>query len=148
MKHGKLHGVARNLADSLAGGLSFVVPNNLIYASVYAEAAANPDGFVEVDLLKGTVIGAFPGGELESAVSLFSAAFPAFCSKHDVDHSDYSECRIRYVARVGGNGYLITVGDRNGVRTVREYVGSKGKRSKEMDRLGRLRPKIIPPPET
>lgn len=148
MKHSKLHGVAHNYADSLAGGLSFVVPNYVIYTSVYAEAAVTPDGFVEVDLLKGTVEGAYPGGELEHAVPLFSAAFPAFCARHGVDHSDYNVCLVRFVASLGGNSYIITVDDRSGLRTAREYVGRQGRRSKEMDELGRLRPKKIASPET
>jgi hypothetical protein len=146
MRLSKLHAVAHNYADSLSGGLSFVVPKYVLLTSIYAEAAPLPDGIV-VDLLHGTVKGAFPGGQLEQVVPLFSAAFPAFCARHGVDHSQYSMCMVRFFARLVGNSYIITVGDQRGFRSAREYVGS-GKRSMEMDRLGRLRPKIIASPET
>lgn len=147
MKHSKLHGVAHNYADSLSGGLSFVVPSYVLHTNVYAEAAVTPDGFVVFDLLDGQVKGAFPGGDLEHAAPLFSSAFPAFCAKHDVDHSDYMTCLIRFIAGRGGNSYIITVEDRTGLRTAREYLGRQGRRSKEADYLGRLRPKQIASPE-
>lgn len=148
MKHSKLHGIAHNYAHSLAGGLSFVVPNYVLHTAVYAEAAVTPDGFVVVDFLNGQVQGAFPGGELEYVVPLFSSAFPAFCAKHGVDLSDYRMCLVRFVAGQGGNSYIITVEDRSGLRTAREYVGWQGRRSMEPDYLGRLRPKRVISPES
>ena len=147
MKHSKLHGVAHNFADSLASGLAFVVPHYVIHTDVYAEAAATAEGFVIVDFLKGTTIGAYPDGELEYAAPLFKVAFPGFCARHGVAHSDFRACLVRFIAGNGGNRYIITVEDQNGRRSSREYVGRQGKRSKAMDEQGRLRPKQIADPE-
>ena len=145
MKHSNLHGVAHNFADSLAGGLSFVVPNHVIFTSVYAEAAVTKEGFIVVDFLNGSVAGALPDSEVAYAAALFKVAFPAFCAKHGVDSSDYRACLVRFVAGHHGKSYIITVEDRKGKTTSREYIGTQGKRSKAMDELGRLRPKQINP---
>ncbi|WP_425102258.1 hypothetical protein [Tropicibacter sp. S64] len=156
MKHGKLHSVAHNYAASLSGGLSFVVPHQVIHSAVYAEAAATADGFIVVDFLSGRVTGACDGSELENIIPLFRAAFPAFCARHGVDHAAYRSCLVRFVAGPGGNicvagpggnSYVITVEDRCGVRTAREYLAAQGRRSMEMDALGRMRPKKLPSPE-
>lgn len=147
MKHSKLHGIAHNYADSLAGGLSFVVPNYVLSTSVYAEAAATPGKFVGVNLLDGQVEGAFAGSGLEHAAALLGRAFPAFCAKHGVDHADYAACLLRFIAGLGGTSYIITVEDRTGRRSAREYVGRPGRRSRAPDHLGRLRPKPIASPE-
>ncbi len=147
MKHSKLHGVAHNFADSLAGGLSFVVPNYILHTTVSAEAAVTEGGVLAIDFLDGTTIGAYSGGEVENAAPLFRYAFPAFCVKHSVDHSDYRACLVHFFAGVGGNSYIITVEDRDGKRTSREYLGRQGKRSKSMDDRGRVRPKQISPPD-
>ncbi|TXG93905.1 MAG: hypothetical protein E6R09_18325 [Rhodocyclaceae bacterium] len=147
MKHSKLHGVAHNFADSLAGGLSFVVPGYVLHTAVYAEAAVTEAGALVVNLLDGTTTGAYPGGDLEFAAPLFRNAFPAFCAKHGVDHSEYRACIVHFVAGLGGNSYIVTVEDRAGRRTSREYVGRQGKRSKAMDERGRLRAKQVVPPD-
>lgn len=146
MKHSKLHGVAHNFADSLAGGLSFVVPHHVIGTNVYAEASANEDRFLVADFLTGQVEGAYPEGEVEYAIPLFKNAFPEFCEKHGVDVSDYSAFLVRYFSDKRGNGYVITIQDRNGKRTSREYLGNKGKRSETTDKLGRRRPKHLAAP--
>ena len=116
----------------------------MIHTAIFAEAAVTPGGFVIVDFLSGTMTGAYLGGELEEAAPLLHSAFPAFCAKHGVDFSDYSMCLVRFVAARGGNSHIITVEDRSGLHTASKYVGMSGRRSKELDDLGRLRPK----PET
>ena len=120
MKHSKLHGVAHNFAAGLAGGFSFVVAGYVIRATVFAEAAATPDGVLVLDFLSGMVTGAGSGGNLEFAAGLNKAAFPAFCAKHRVDHSDCRVCVVRFISSYTGNGFVITVEDRNGRRTSRE----------------------------
>ena len=146
MKHNKLHGVAHNFADSLAGGLSFVVPGHAIHTHVYAEAAANKDGYIIADFLTGKVEGANPEGELAYALPLFKNAFGEFCEKHVVEFSDYAAFLVRFVASTDGNKYVVTIEDRSGRRSSREYVGSAGKRSETLDDLGRSRPKILETP--
>ena len=146
MKHNKLHGVAHNFTDSLEGGLSFVVENYVLHTEIYAEAAVNSDGIIVVDFLKGSVKGALAGSDLEYAVPLFKNAFPAFCEKHGVDASDYRAFLVRFLASSGGSGYVVTVEDRNGKRTSREYSRGNGKRTKILDELGRRRPKNFAEP--
>ncbi|MGL5009004.1 MAG: hypothetical protein ACRC6I_03925 [Paracoccaceae bacterium] len=143
MNHNKLHGVAHNFADSLSGGLSFVVPHHMLFTAVYAEAAATEHGLLAINFLDGTTKGAYPGGEVEKAASLFRVAFPAFCEKHGVDHSDYRVCFVHFKAGKTRNSYVITVEDRQGKRTSREYDAVRGRRSKAMDERGRVRPKMI-----
>lgn len=143
MKHNKLHGVAHNFADSLAGGLSFVVPGHAIQTHVYAEAAASKDGYVIADFLTEKIEGAYPEGELEYALPLFQNAFGEFFQKHGVEASDYAAFLVRFVASTDGNSYVITIEDRSGRRSSREYVGTAGKRSEALDELGRRRPKIL-----
>ena len=146
MKHNKLHGVAHNFADSLAGGLSFVVPHLVIHTHIYAEAAANGEGFIIADFLTGKVEGAYPEGEVEYAIPLFKNAFPEFCEKHGVDIADYRTFLVRFISASGGNGYVVTIEDREGKRTSREYLGIQGKRSTVLDDLGRRRPKHLSAP--
>ena len=146
MKHSKLHSVAHNLADSLSGGLSFIVPNYVLHTYVYAEAAATPEGYVVIDVLSGKMTGAFPGGDLEQTAPLVANAFPAFCAKHGVDHADYKECLVRFNARLAGNSFTVTITDRMGRRSAREYNGSQGGRLRTLDALSRLRPSQITPP--
>lgn len=146
MKHNKLHGVAHNFADSLAGGLSFVVPHYVIQTHVYAEAAANENGFLVADFLSGKIDGAYPQGEVEYAIPLFKNAFADFCDKHEVDIADYHAFLVRFISDSRGNRYVVTIEDRDGKRTSREYLGNAGKRSQKMDDLGRLRPKRLSTP--
>lgn len=146
MKHSKLRGIAHNFAASLAGGLSFVVPSHVIHTHVFAEAAANVDGYFVADFLTGKAEGAYPHGEVEHALPLFRTAFPEFCEKHGVEFSDFTAFLVRFVAGKGGNSYVITIQDRSGRRSSREYVGSPGKRSMTLDGLGRRRPKILDAP--
>ena len=146
MKHNKLHSVAHNFTDSLAGGLSFVVPHHVLLTHVYAEAAVTQEGFIIADFLTGNVEGASSGGEMEHALPLFRNAFPEFCEKHDVEISDYTAFFVRFIAGKGGNRYVVTVQDRNGRRSSREYHGVPGKRSETLDELGRRRPKTLDTP--
>ena len=146
MKHNKLHGVAHNFADSLAGGLSFVVPGHAIHTHVYTEATANKDGYVIADFLTGEAEGAYPEGELEYALPLFRNAFGEFCMKHGVEASDYAAFLVRFVAGPEGNKYVITIEDLSGRRSSREYVGTAGKRSESLDQVGRRRPNILETP--
>ena len=123
-----------------------MVPNQVVRTHVFAEAAVTRDGFIIADFLAGRAEGAFPGGEVEHALLLFRDAFPAFCEKHGIDVSDYHAFLARFIASNSGNSYIITVEDRTGRRSSREYLGSMGKRSKAQDELGRSRPKVFHSP--
>ncbi|MFP3382317.1 hypothetical protein [Tritonibacter sp. SIMBA_163] len=146
MKHNKLHGVAHNYADSIAGGLSFIVPPQVIQLDVFAEAASNNNGYLVADFLTGRLQGAFPEGEVEHALPLFKSAFPKFCEKHNVDVLDYKAFLVRFIADTDGIRFVVTIEDRTGRRSSREYVGSQSKRSETLDKLGRRRPNILDTP--
>ena len=146
MKHSKLHGIAHNFADSLAGGISFVVPDQFIQTNVFEEASANGIGHIIVDFLTGDVQGAVTGGDVENAIPMFKDAFPAFCEKHGVDVAEYRAFIVRYVFARIGITYIVTVEDRDGKRSSREYIGLPGKRTRELDASGRHRPKHLSEP--
>lgn len=118
----------------------------VIQTYIYQEATANGDGFILVDFLTGSVQGAYSGGEVEHAIPLFKVAFPSFCEKHGVDVADYRAFLVRFFAKPNGPRYVVTVEDRSGMRTSREYLGCPGKRSHILDELGRRRPKKFAAP--
>lgn len=146
MKHNKLHGVAHNYAVSMAGGLSFVVPNRVIHTHVFAEAESNKNGYLVADFLSGEVQGAYPEGEVAQVLPLFAKALPKFCLKHNVDVADCKALLVRFIADPDGNRFVVTVEDRTGRRSSREYFGSQGERSETVDELGRRRPKVLSTP--
>ncbi|MFP3422038.1 hypothetical protein R0K19_21965, partial [Bacillus sp. SIMBA_161] len=90
--------------------------------------------------------GAFPEGEVEHALPLFKSAFPKFCEKHNVDVLDYKAFLVRFIADTDGIRFVVTIEDRTGRRSSREYVGSQSKRSETLDKLGRRRPNILDTP--
>lgn len=145
MKHSRLHGVAHNYADSLASGLSFVAPDHVIQTQVFAEAASET-GFITADFLTGALNGARYKGELETAFPLFKAAFPLFCEKHKVAFSDYAAFLVRFISDKSGKRYVVTIEDRNGKRSSREYAGSFGARGTASIEPGRRRPRYLDDP--
>ena len=144
MKHSSLHSVAHNLALSLSGGISFVIGHYSL--DVYSVAAANSDGSVLIDFLKGAVDSEYSNAELLAAVPQFKNALPAFCEKHGVSASDYKDFLVRYFATSGGNKFVVTIEDRRGKRSSKEYFGWVGKRREVLDHLGRRRPANISRP--
>ncbi len=143
MKHSILHSVAHNFTDSLAGGLSFVVPGHMIGISVFAEAARHINGYFIANFLTGRACGELLDDELATFLPLFRNAFPDFCEQNQVNYSDYTAFLVRFISQSSGNKYVITIEDRNGRRSSREYLGNSGKRSEIVDPLGRRRPKKL-----
>ena len=139
MKHGKLHAIAHNLADSVAGGASFIF--GYCPVPVFAEAAAAKDNTLVVDFLRGTVESADPKGDLAGIIPLFTNGLSEFCAKHGAEVSDFREFSVRYTAGPAGIAYAVTIEDKNGKKTSREYIGNPGRRVQDMDSLGRRRPK-------
>lgn len=144
MKHRQLHGVAHNLAASLASGTSFVI--GYCATDVFAVAAANKDGSILVDFLKGSVESEYVDNKLEAAIPLFRNAFPGFCGKHGVDASDFQSFFVRYTATPKGREFVVTIEDRNGRRSSRGYSGFGGERTETLDQLGRRRPQVFSEP--
>ena len=146
MKHNLLHSVAHNFTDSLVGGLSFVISHHVISISVFAEAASANDGYFVADFLTGRILETLHDNEMATIIPLYKGAFPGFCEKHHVDYSDYTAFLVRFISQTSGNKYVVTIEDRNGRRSSREYSGNTGKRAEVHDDLGRRRPKLLPTP--
>ena len=144
MKHRSLHSVAHNLAASLSGGISFVIGHYSL--DVYSVAAANSDGSILIDFLNGTVESEASDPELSAAILLFKNKFPAFCEKHGVSASDYRALLVRYFAISIDCKFVVTIEDRRGKRSSKEYMGDIGNRRQKLDQLGRRRPTGISQP--
>ena len=144
MKHTELHSVAHNFADSLAGGISFIV--GCYDLDVFAVAAANTDNSVLIDFLNGKIESECDDEKLEAAIPLFKNAFPGFCDKHGISSHDFKRFVARYVASASGPTYTITIEDRRGRKSAKEYFGIPGRKREALDHLGRRRPKPDPQP--
>jgi hypothetical protein len=55
MKFGTLISIGHNIADSLASGIGMMI--GVYEMDVFSEAAATPEGFIEVDFLTGRSTG-------------------------------------------------------------------------------------------
>ncbi len=139
MKHAKLRAVAHNYADSLASGLGFVV--GFFPTSVFADAAVQPDGMLVVDFLNGRVAGGFVSDELTAAMPLYRNAFPDFCAGHGCDVGDFRRFLVRFRAGRTSNGYTVTIEDARGKVSTLDYAGTPGRRVRQRDSLGRVRPR-------
>ena len=60
-RHARLHSAAHNLAQSLAGGLSFIVPHHVLHVHPFSEAGAN-GGADAADILQGAPTARFGAG--------------------------------------------------------------------------------------
>lgn len=140
MKFRQLKSIGHNIADSLASGVGLLIGEYDL--DVYGEAQQSPDGFLLVDFLEGTVSGDHISESLAHAVSAYAEALPGLCTRHGTNVSVFQELTARYSLNMQGQRrFVVTVEDKNGRRSVDEFIGSPGKRAKELDRLGRVRPK-------
>jgi hypothetical protein len=108
---------------------------------IFEEAAASPEGFIEVDFLTGETSGGAPSRELARALKLYAEALPEFCRRHGIEASDFRELTARFSGRRHAERFTVTVENQGGRRSIDEYVGLPGKRPKVLDRLGRVRRK-------
>ena len=97
---------------------------------VFAEAASEPPGYVEVDFLGAIVSGSPVSSGLKRAIELYrSEALPKLCESHSVDLSVIRALRVRYfVDIVHGPTFTVTVEDSRGKRSIESYTGWPGKR--------------------
>lgn len=137
MKHGVLASVAHNIADSLASGIGLMI--GLYSMDVFGEAAASPEGFIEVDFLTGTTTGAATSASLANAISLYAEALPGLCRSHGVQVTDFEQLSAKYLGKGLGPEFVVTVTDRKGKQSDRRYVGNPGARPIKFDPLGRRR---------
>lgn len=145
MKHDQLHSIAHNYAASLASGLGFVVGH--YPTDVFKDAAANGTEGIVVDFLTGQVFAENCSDELRRGVPIYRDSFQRFCQKHGADKLDFSMCRVRFVSGWIYNFFIVTIRDRAGKCSSREYGGWSGQRVKQKDSLGRFRPKLLSTPD-
>ena len=128
-RHGTLHMVAHNLADSIAGGLSFVL--GVYEVAIWAEAQRAPRTGVVIDVLSGSVIeGPMDRPHPVEIAKACGAAFPRFCRQNDVRTEDYRLCHLRFLP--APPRYEVTVKDQRGRQSMRRYRGSPGRRERSL----------------
>ena len=137
MRFGELRSIAHNIADSLASGYSQLV--GLYELNVFGEAAANPQGFIEVDFLTGTTIGSPVSAVLGEAIIRFREALPGLCRKHHVSETAFQQLQARYCGKGLSATFVVKVQDIHGRTVVDTYVGYPGARPRSVDHLGRIR---------
>lgn len=72
---------------------------------------------------------------------MYGNALAALCEKHGTTPSAFSQLTVRYSMFNSRRTMLVTVEDHLGHRSIKEYEGLSGRRTKVLDRFGRVRPK-------
>jgi hypothetical protein len=136
MKHRVLTSIAHNIADSLGGGMGFMI--GVYQMDVFGEAAAGPEGFIEIDLLTGVMSGVMPSASLARAVRLYRDALPDLCRRHGGDVADFARLAVRY-SGAPTRTLIVEVTDRSGKTSRDVYAGPDAARPRSLDPLGRIR---------
>src|SRR3954463_3829514 len=139
MKFGTLKSVGHNIADSLASGIGMMI--GVYEMDVFGEAAATPEGFIEVDFLSGQSSGGTTSPELARALKLYAAALPDLCRRQGIDAAEFRRLSARYSGQPMFRGFTVTIEDRQGRRSTDNYAGVPGTRPRVLDHLGRIRRK-------
>jgi hypothetical protein len=141
MKHDELRSIAHNLADSFMCGNGFLI--GLYHIYLYDEVEKSAEGFITVDFLKGTTMGAQPSQSLARAVELYRDALPELCARHGASALEFAELSVRYFSAQGQKGFSVTITDLTGRQTTTDYEGIDSHRVKVLDGKGRIRPKPV-----
>jgi len=137
MKFGTLKSIGHNIAESLASGIGMMI--GVYEMDVFGEAAAAPQGYIEVDFLTGEASGASPSPDLARALKLYAQALPELCRRHGVEPTAFRRLSARFSGKPRFERYSVVVEDQSGRTSTDEYVGLPGKRPKVLDHLGRVR---------
>jgi hypothetical protein len=141
MKFGTLTSIGHNIASSLGSGIGLMI--GVYDMDIFGEAAASPEGFIEVDFLAGRASGRKLSSELERAVKLYAAALPDLCRRHGIEVAEFGELTARYSGGFLFDGFTVTIENREGRRSTDKYIGIPGRRPKVLDHLGRIRRKRV-----
>jgi hypothetical protein len=127
MRFSSLKSVGHNIADSLASGCSLLI--GVEELNVFKEASSGPDGYIDIDFLRGSSSGASPSLKLQRAIALYKKALPSFCEKHGVRFEAVRTLRARFgVDRAYGMHFTVTVENAAGKRSTDRYIGIPGRR--------------------
>ena len=107
MKFGTLKSIGHNIADSLASGIGMMI--GVYELHVFEEAAASPEGFIEVDFLTGQSVGGKPSRELARAFELYSRALPGLCRRHGGESAEFRELKARFWGMPLSCGFTVTI---------------------------------------
>ena len=139
MKFKQLEAIGHNIADSLGSGVG--LPIGVYFTDVFGEASRLPEGFMMIDFLTAKATTGDVSAGLAGAVTMYGNALAALCEKHGTTPSAFSQLTVRYSMINSRRTMLVTVEDHLGHRSIKEYEGLSGRRTKVLDRLGRVRPK-------
>jgi len=127
MKIGELVSFGHNIADSLASGICFMV--GIYSTDIHGEAAASPEGHIDVDFLTGTTFGSPVSAELRRAIPKYADMLPELATRHDLDAAEIKVLSARFgTDLVAGPHFLVTVEASDGRRSVDQYAGIPGGR--------------------
>ena len=127
MKFTKLKSVGHNIADSFASGIGLMI--GLYAMDVFAEAAAEPEGFVVVDFLRGSTNARTVSAGCREAINLYRNALPDLCSKHGIEATAFARLEARYgTDPVYGRHFTVAVESVDGRQSTDRYIGVPGKR--------------------
>ena len=137
MKFGELRSIAHNIADSLASGMG--LPIGVYAMDIFGEARRSPQRCIVVDFLSEKVVVGNASPSLTRAIVLYRGALVDLCKKQGCSPTEFHELTVRYSTDFIGRRFAVTVENRQGRRSVDEYVGIPGRRIRTPDHLGRVR---------
>ncbi|MGB7196089.1 MAG: hypothetical protein WBD81_21755 [Collimonas pratensis] len=127
MKFGNLKSLGHNLADSIASSIGLFI--GVYEMNIFAEAAASNEGYITVNFLSGTTIGAIPSESLSRAICLYRDELPRLCVKHGIDVTKIKTLEARFgTDQAYGPHFKVTVETLQGKTSTDQYVGLPGKR--------------------
>ena len=137
-KFDKLKAVGHNIADSLASGMGLMI--GVYMTDVYAEVASAPEGYIDVDFLSGGTSGGLVSQSFANAVKEYQKELPHLCDRHGITAQDFRRLSARFSGQGDLRGFSVTTEDNQGRTSIDQFRGIPGKRVKELDHMGRVRP--------
>ena len=139
MKFGELRSIGHNIADSLTSGIGLLI--GVYQMDVFDEALRAPEGYIEVDFLKGAVTHGVATQHLRRAIVLYTQALPSLCLKHRCSVTAFRSLTARFSVGSDGPRFDVSIEDQRGRSVTDEYIGSPGKYIRVLDANGRVRRK-------
>ncbi len=135
-KFGELRAIGHNIADSMASGMGFMI--GVYTMNVYAEVAAAPEGYIDVDFLTGRVSGGSVTKSFMDAVKKYQLELPCLCQRHGIEMANFRKLTVWFSGYGVLRGFSVTTVDHQSRSSTDGFRGSPGKRVKILDHLGRV----------